>query len=95
MRAGVQRLVRVNRLGKELPEVGQGCFVMRGDDKKDLGQEAVVTKQTASQVHITFRDGNRRQATRVKHPGSLVLLEDGLHVSQDASGFIWVKSDPK
>jgi hypothetical protein len=58
VRAGVQRLVRVGRPGNELPEVGQVCLVLRGDDKKDVGQEAVVTKQTTSRVHITFRDDN-------------------------------------
>jgi hypothetical protein len=29
----------------------------------------------------------------VKHPASLMLLEDGLHVVQDARGFIWIKQD--
>jgi hypothetical protein len=93
VRAGVQRLVLVGRPGNEFPEVGQVCLVLRKNDKKDLGQEAVVTKRTASRVHITIRDDNGWQATRVKHPGSIILFEDGLHVSQDANGFIWVRND--
>lgn len=93
--AGVQRLVQIGGGGNKLPKVGQGCLVLRGDEKKDLGQEAVVTKRTASRVHISFRDANGRQATKIKHPGSLVLLEDGLHVMQDAKGFVWVKSDAR
>jgi hypothetical protein len=48
VRAGVRRLVHVNRAGNELPEVGQVCLVLRGDHQKDLGQEAVVTQWTAS-----------------------------------------------
>jgi hypothetical protein len=90
---GVQRLVRVRKAGNSLPEVGQGCLVLRGDELKDVGQEAIVTKQTAARVHIAYRDRNGRQATRVKHPSSLVLLEDGLHVCQDAHGCIWIKRD--
>jgi hypothetical protein len=88
MTRGIQRLVRVGRAGNALPEVGQSCLVLRGDEKKDLGQEAVVTKKSAARVHISYRDSNGRQATRLKHPGSLVLLEDGLHVTQDADGCV-------
>jgi purine nucleoside phosphorylase len=90
---GVRRLVRVGRAGNMLPEVGQGCFVVRGKEANDMGQEAVITKRTASRVHIAYRDKNGRQATRLKHPGSLVLLEDGLHVSQDADGFVWIRRE--
>lgn len=91
MAANLRRLRRVGKAGNELPKVGQTCLVLRGDERKDIGQECVITKQSASRVHISFRDGNGRQATRVKHPASLVLLEDGLHVVQDERGFVWIK----
>jgi hypothetical protein len=78
VRARVQRLVLVGRPGNEFPEVGQVCLVLRKNDKKDLGQEAVVTKRTASRVHITIRDDNGWQATRVKHP-----VVDGILFGKD------------
>ncbi len=86
-------LVRIGKAGDELPEVGQVCLVLRGDERKDVGQECVVTKQSAARVHVSFRDANGRQATRLKHPTPLVLLEDGLHLVQDARGCVWVKRD--
>jgi hypothetical protein len=104
MAASVRRLVRVGKAGNELPEIGQTCLVLCGDETKDVGQEAVmtqqrqevvVTKHATARVHITYPDRNGRQATRLKHPASLVLLEDGLHLLQDARGFVWIKGDPK
>jgi hypothetical protein len=93
MTRSIRRLGRVNKAGNELPEVGQVCLVLRGDERKDIGQECVVTKQSASRVQISYRDKNGRQATRLKHPASLVLLEDGLHLVQDARGCVWVRRD--
>jgi hypothetical protein len=93
MLLNIRRLVRVGKAGNELPEVGQVCLVLRGDERKDVGQECVVTKQSAARVQISFRDKSGRQATKVKHPASLILLEDGLHVMQDAQGCVWIKRD--
>jgi hypothetical protein len=92
---GIGRMLRVGKAGNAIPEVGQHCLVLRSDEKKDIGQEAVVTKRTASRVHISYRDGDGRQATRVKHPASLVLLGEGLHVVQDAQGFVWVRQESR
>jgi hypothetical protein len=93
MLSNIRRLVRVGKAGNELPEVGQVCLVLRGDERKDVGQECVVTKQSAARVHISFRDKNGRQATKLKHPASLILLEDGLHVTQDAHGCVWIRRE--
>jgi hypothetical protein len=91
----ILRLIRVGKAGNELPEVGQACLVLRGDERKDVGQECVVTKVSAARVRIAFRDAQGRQATKLKHPASLVLLEDGLHVMQDARGCVWIKRDSR
>jgi hypothetical protein len=91
--ARIRRLLRVGRAGNELPAVGQACLILRGDARSDLGQECVVTKQALSRVHISYRGANGRQATKIKHPGSLVLLEDGLRVMQDQRGFVWVRRE--
>jgi hypothetical protein len=83
----------VGKAGNELPDVGQVCLILRGDEKKDVGQECVVTKKSAARVLVSFRDKNSRQATKLKHPASLILLKDGLHLMQDARGCIWVKRE--
>jgi hypothetical protein len=63
MAESVRHLVRVGKAENELPEVGQTCLILRGDEKKDMEQEALVTKQSAARVHIFFQDKNGRQAT--------------------------------
>jgi hypothetical protein len=83
----------VGKAGNKLPAVGQACLVFKGDALKDAGQECVVTKQTTARVHVTFRTATGRQATKIKQPSSLILLENGLHVKQDAQGFVWIRRD--
>jgi hypothetical protein len=70
---------------------GRAVWFFKEKKERILGQEVVVTKQTASRVHISYRDASGRPATQMKHPSSMVLLEEGLHVVQDARGFVWVK----
>jgi hypothetical protein len=90
---GIGRMMQVGKAGNAVPEIGQHCLVLRGDEKKDVGQEAVVTKRTASRVHIVYRDGDGQQSTCMKHPALLMLLGKGLHVLQDAQGFVWVRRE--
>jgi hypothetical protein len=58
-----------------------------------MGQECVVTKQFAARVQVSFRDKNGRQAKKLKHLASLILLKEGLHIVQDAQDCVWVKLD--
>jgi hypothetical protein len=44
----------VGKVENEFPEIGQACLVLQGDEHKDIGQECVVTKQSAAQVYILF-----------------------------------------
>ncbi len=87
----VLRLARVGRAGSELPPVGQVCLILHGVEGRDLGQQAVVTAQTKARVRVAYRKRNGRQGEKLKHPNSLVLLEDGLEMSQDERGFVWIK----
>jgi hypothetical protein len=73
--------------------VGQCCLIVKGTKRQDVGQEAVVMKQTKAMVRVTYCSGNGQQASKMKYPGSLILLGDGLHVSQDHNGFVWVRRD--
>jgi hypothetical protein len=91
LRASILRLTRIKKAGNELPSVGQCCLIVKGTERQDVGQEAVVTKQTKAMVRVTYADKNGRQVSKMKHPGSLILLGDGVHVMQDDDGFVWVR----
>jgi hypothetical protein len=71
--------------------VGQVCLILHGVEGRDLGQQAVVTARTKARVRVAYRERNGRQGEKLKHPNSLVLLEDGLEMSQDERGFVWIK----
>jgi hypothetical protein len=91
--ARVRRMVRIGKAGNELPRKGQVCLVLRGVEGRDLGQQAVVTEQTKSRVRIAYREQDGRHGSKLKNPGSLVLLENGLEMSRDEHGFVWVKRE--
>jgi hypothetical protein len=93
LRANILQLSRVGKAGNVLPAVGLCCLILKGVEQQDVGQEAVVTKRTKAMVRVTYLERDGRQASKMKHPGSLVLLEDGLHVTQDHNGFVWIKRD--
>lgn len=78
---------------KRAPGGGTSVLGSPGDERKDVEQECVVTKQSATRVQVSFRDKNGCQAMKLKHPALLVLLEEGLHIVQDARGCGWVKPD--
>jgi hypothetical protein len=44
-------------------------------------------------VRVTYLDKNGQQACKMKHPGLLILLGDGVHVMQDDDGLVWVRQD--
>ena len=51
----------------------------------------VVNRQTKCMVSIIWRDemtGETRE--KLKHPNSLIQLEEGLTMEQDADGMLWV-----
>jgi hypothetical protein len=89
----LRRLTRVGRAGSELPPVGQACLILHGVEGRDLGQQAVVTAQTKARVRVAYQERNGRRGEKLKHPNSLVLLEDGLEIAQDEQGFVWVQRE--
>ena len=88
-----RRLTRIERADNEMPELGQVCLILIGVEGRDLGQQAVVTARTKVRVHVAYREQNGRRGTKLKHPSSLILLENGLEMTQDEQGFVWVRRE--
>ena len=85
-------LTRVGARGNTRPPLGQMCLVMVGKNK-DLGQIGLVTSGTPAMVAITsLRTNGTDIVTRLKRPSSLILLEAGLTLEQEANGSIWIRS---
>jgi hypothetical protein len=79
-----------------MPEVGAQCIVVVGNARQDLGQMAQVTQRKTKMVEIQYRGTkNRRLDHKMKHPSSLIMLEDGLTVTQDEHGTVWVCRETK
>jgi hypothetical protein len=67
------------------------CIVIVGNVAQDVGQMAQVTKVTAKMVEIKFRGPRNKQLQhKLKRPNSLIMLETGLTMVQDAHGTVWI-----
>jgi hypothetical protein len=87
----VRNLTRTGRNGARLPPVGRYCLILKGDADKDVGRMALVTRQTKSRVSVTWKEETTGATKeRLKHPESLVQLEEGLVVEQDSFGMLWI-----
>jgi hypothetical protein len=54
----------------------------------------IVSRQTKCMVAIVWKAAkNGRVQEKLKRPDSLIQLEDGLRVEQDADGMLWVVYD--
>jgi hypothetical protein len=71
------------------PKVGEHCIVLVGKAGQDLGQMGRVTDTKAVMVEIAYRGSNEGQILyKNKRPSSLIMLEDGLEVTQHDNGMI-------
>jgi hypothetical protein len=87
----LQWLTQTGASRKKLPPVGQFCLILKGDADKNMGQMGIVLRQTKCMVAIVWKDAkNGRVQEKLKQPDSLIQLEDGLRVVQDADGMLWV-----
>jgi hypothetical protein len=90
LRRGFRHMVRMGPRGNVLPALGTHCIVMVGT-KQDVGQMAQVTDHKAQMVGIKYRGSkNRRMDYKVKRPSSLIMLQAGLTMEQDAQGTVWI-----
>jgi hypothetical protein len=84
-------LTRTGVNGKRQPPVGRLCLILKGDAEKDLGRMCVVSRQTKCMVSVVWKEETSgRTHEKLKHPESLIQLEDGLRVVQDADGMLWI-----
>ena len=91
LRLSIRRLTRMETRGNRLPKVGTHCLVIVGNVTQDVGQMAEVTKVTVKMVEIKFRGSRNKQwEHKLKRPNSLIMLETGLTMVQDAHGTVWI-----
>ena len=89
----LNRLTRTTVQGNVQPRIGQMCIIMTGIAGQDEGQMGVVTQHTKVMVEVTFAaKSGKGTITKTKQARSLVLLEPGLVMVQDANGSVWVRS---
>jgi hypothetical protein len=87
----IRELTQTGRNGARLPPVGRFCLILKGDVDNDVGRMALVTCQTKSMVSVTWKEeitGATKE--KLKHPQSLIQLEEGLAVEQDSFGVLWI-----
>jgi hypothetical protein len=86
-----RELTRMEPRGNVRPKIGTRCLVMVGNVTQDVGQMAQVTKLTAKMVEVKYRGARSRQLEhKMKQPSSLMMLETGLTMVQDAHGTVWI-----
>jgi hypothetical protein len=87
----IPRLARTGQNGTKRPPVGRVCLVLKGDAEVDVGKMVVVVRQTKCMVAVVWKDeGSGDTREKLKHPESLIQLEDGLVLEQDTDGMLWV-----
>ena len=91
LRKGFRHMAHMEPRGNSRPEIGMHCIIMVGTEQ-DRGQMAQVVDRKAQMVGVKFRAAtNRRMEYKVKRPSSLIMLESGLTMKQDAHGStVWV-----
>jgi hypothetical protein len=72
------RLRRLTRVGRA------------GSELPPVGQACLILHGVEG---VAYQERNGRRGEKLKHPNSLVLLEDGLEIAQDEQGFVWVQRE--
>jgi hypothetical protein len=73
-----------------MPDEGQMCLVMTGD-QKDLGRMAVL-RVMQSRVRIGYCDIETGvQKERQRRPSFLIYLQDRLEVVNNELGWVWIQ----
>ena len=87
VRERVQRLPF--RLGGQEPEMPLGArvLVLKGEARNDIGQMAIISGISGSQVEISYRDPTGVIRTRRKQRSSLIRLDEGVELVVNASGW--------
>ena len=71
--------------------LGTRALVMKGKAQNDLGQMAVASPWTRSQVEILYLLPVGIWKTRRKQPASLLWMEEGIEVTIDDNGWLVIR----
>jgi hypothetical protein len=70
----------------ELP-LGARVLVLKGEARNDVGQMAIISGMTRSQVEISYRGPTGLIRTRRKQQSSLIRMEEGVELVIDDDGW--------
>ena len=86
------QISRLRPTGNTVPAIGQACLIIKGKAGVDQGQVGIISDTTASMVWVTYlQDHHGQQVSKLKRPSSLIMLDPGVSVAQDAQGTIWIR----
>jgi hypothetical protein len=85
-----RRVGRTNGGGRALPDNGQLCLIIKGDDQKHFGRMGVVLRHSKERAVLGYRLADGKEEEAKKSGGSLLLLQDGLEAKNDALGRLWI-----
>jgi len=89
---GVRKWNRLRPCGNVVPQVGQACLIWKGKTGVDEGQVGVISEATPAMAWVTYpSDGEGGLAMKLKRPGSLIMLDPMITVSQDIHGTLWIR----
>jgi hypothetical protein len=90
-----RRVSQTGRNANRRPPVGRCCLVLRGDVDQDVGKMVMVVRQTGSMVTVRWKNEltGEPSSEKMKRPESLIQLEEGLVVAQDAHGMLWIQHE--
>ena len=85
------QITRLHPLGNTMPLVRQACLIVKGKAGVNKGQVGVVSNMIAAMVWVTYhKDHHGQRLSKLKWPGSLIMLDPGVVASQDIDGTIWI-----
>jgi hypothetical protein len=65
--------------------------VLTGDARVVVGKMVFVVRQTKCMVTVMWKDeATGATKEKLKHPESLIQLEEGLRLEQDFDGMLWI-----
>jgi hypothetical protein len=81
---------RVEPRGNMLPTVGEYCFIINGREGDDKGQLGQVSELKLAMIEVKYVGADNSFTYKLKKPSSLIMLENGLTLTQNRVGTVTV-----